>query len=158
MFQVGDKVFYPMHGAGVIKNIEEREVLGMRKNYYILQFPLTNMTVMLPTDKVEKVGLRQIADNNRLNEIESFLRQKEEFATENWHQRYRENAVMLKNGDIYALAQVVKSLILRNRQKGLSTGEKKMLDDAKQYLVSEIALIKNIHQEQAFQFIEEVIP
>lgn len=158
LFQVGDKVFYPMHGAGVIRNIEEREVLGMRKNYYILQFPLTNMTVMLPIDKVEKVGLRQIADDNRLHEIESFLRQKEEFATENWHQRYRENAVMLKNGDIYALAQVVKSLILRNRHKGLSTGEKKMLDDAKQYLVSEIALIKNIQQEQAFQFIEEVIP
>ena len=158
MFQVGDKIFYPMHGAGIILNIEEREVLGIRKNYYILQFPITDMTVLLPMDKVGKVGLRGIVDKKSLKELETFLRKEEDLTNDNWQQRYRENVSILKNGDIFGLAQVVKSLIQRNRNKGLSTSEKKMLDDAKQYLVSEIALIKNIQEEQAVRFIEETIP
>jgi len=147
-----------MHGAGIILNIEEREVLGIRKNYYILQFPITDMTVLLPMDKVGKVGLRGIVDKKSLKEIETFLRKEEDLTNDNWQQRYRENVSILKNGDIFGLAQVVKSLIQRNRNKGLSTSEKKMLDDAKQYLVSEIALIKNIQEEQAVRFIEETIP
>ena len=147
-----------MHGAGIILNIEEREVLGIRKNYYILQFPITDMTVLLPMDKVGKVGLRGIVDKKSLKELETFLRKEEDLTNDNWQQRYRENVSILKNGDIFGLAQVVKSLIQRNRNKGLSTSEKKMLDDAKQYLVSEIALIKNIQEEQAVRFIEETIP
>lgn len=147
-----------MHGAGIILNIEEREVLGIRKNYYILQFPITDMTVLLPMDKIEKVGLRGIVDKKSLKEIETYLRKDDDITNDNWQQRYRENVSILKNGDIFGLAQVVKSLIQRNRNKGLSTSEKKMLDDAKQYLVSEIALIKNIQEEQAVKFIEETIP
>lgn len=158
MFQVGDKIFYPMHGAGIVTNIEEREVLGIRKDYYILRFPLTDMTVLLPKDKIEKAGLRGIVDKKSLNEIESFLRKEEDVPSDNWQQRYRENISILKGGDIFGLAQVVKSLVQRNRNKGLSTSEKKMLDDAKQYLVSEIALIKNIQEDQVVKFIEETIP
>ncbi|RKD24048.1 CarD family transcriptional regulator [Ammoniphilus oxalaticus] len=158
MFQVGDKIFYPMHGAGIIENIEEREVLGMRKNYYILQFPFTNMTILLPIDTVEKVGLREIVDKKSLRKVETFLREAESPTVDNWQQRYRENVSILKGGDIFGLAQVVKSLILRSRSRGLSNSEKRLLEDAKQYLISEIALIKNIEEEEADQFIEDTIP
>jgi CarD family transcriptional regulator len=157
LFQIGDRVFYPMHGAGIVKNIEDREVLGERKTYYILQFPINNMTVMLPTDNVERVGLREIVDKESLLEVESLLRKQEEASSDNWNQRFRQNANMLKSGDIFAAAQVFKSLILRNRQKALSTGEKKMLDDAKQYLISEIALVHNVKQEQATRILEEAV-
>lgn len=157
MFQIGDKVFYPLHGAGVVQNIEEKEILGEKKHYYILHFPLNNMRIMLPIDLAKKVGLREIVDHRCLHEVETFLRKGDESSNQNWNQRFRENATMLKSGDIFQLAQVVKSLMLRNRQKGLSTGEKKMLDDAKQYLISEIVMIKNIRQEQALQFLEEAI-
>ncbi|MBP1930603.1 CarD family transcriptional regulator [Ammoniphilus resinae] len=158
MFQIGTKVFYPMHGAGIIKDIQDKEIFGVRKKYYIVQFPLNSMTVMLPVEHVEKVGLREIVDKNTISQLEFLLRSGEDPTEKSWNQRFRENANMLKSGDIFGLAQVVKSLTQRDREKGLSTGEKKMLEDARLYLTSEIALAKNIKQEQAIQFLEDAIP
>jgi CarD family transcriptional regulator len=157
LFRVGDKVFYPMHGAGIIKQIEQKEILGTRKNYYVLQFPLSQMTVMLPTENATKVGLREVADPLSVLEVLTFLKHRENTPIDNWNQRFRENTSALKSGDIHSLARVVKSLVLRNRDKGLSTNEKKMLEEARQCLTSEIALVNDVLPDQANRVIEEAI-
>lgn len=146
-----------MHGAGIINKIEQKEVLGIQKTYYVLAFPLSQMTVMLPMDSAEKVGLREIADSTSVVEVMALLRHPENTQNENWNQRFRQNSLALKSGNILDLARVVKSLVLRHREKGLSTNEKRMLDEARQYLTSEIALANNLHIEQANNYIEDAI-
>ncbi len=139
MFRVGDRVCYPMHGVGVIEAIEDREVLGVSAEYYVLRFVLGKMTAMVPVATAERVGLRAIITQEECERVMAFLREEPETECYNWNRRYRENYEKLRGGDIYDVAGVVKCLQRRDEEKGLSAGERKMLVSARQVLVTEIA-------------------
>lgn len=156
MFDIGDKVVYPMHGAGVIESIEEKEILGERQKYYVMRLPIGDMKVMVPMKNVKNIGLREVVDESTIQEVLNRMRSQKESDTTNWNRRYRANLDKMRSGDIYEVADVVRSLMLRDEEKGLSTGERKMLDNAKQILISELVLVKNMKEEQAFELIDEI--
>ncbi len=157
MFKKGDKVVYPMHGAGVIDGIEEKEILGEKKKYYILHIPHKEMKVMIPVDNVEALGVRQIADEETFNEVIELLGGDRDKMPTNWNKRYRQNMEKMKTGDIIKVANVVKNLTLMDHEKGLSTGERKMLHNSKQILVSELALSSDKKEEEIADLIEDSI-
>lgn len=156
MFSVGDKVVYPMHGAGIIEAIEEREILGRKKNYYIMHLPLGDMKVMIPTDNVEEIGLRDIISQEEVKKVVEVLRHEKTKMSSNWNRRYRANMQKIKSGNIYEVAEVVRNLQLRDQEKGLSTGERKMLSNAKQILISELVLANNMDEETAKEMIDRL--
>ena len=153
---MGDKVVYPMHGAGIIEAIEEREILGKRKTYYIMRLPLGDMKVMIPTDNVEEIGIRDIIDQKEVERVIEVLKNDKSKMSSNWNRRYRANMQKIKSGNIFEVAEVVRNLQLRDIEKGLSTGERKMLSNAKQILISELVLADNIEEERAKELIEEL--
>lgn len=153
MFNVGDKVVYPMHGAGIIEAIENREILGKTKEYYVLRMPIGDMKLMIPVSTVEDAGLRQVIDTETVQLVLEKLRQKRAVSTANWNRRYRANLEKLKTGDVFAIAEVVRSLVGRDQEKGLSTCERKMLDTARQILISELALARDLDQDGAMNLI-----
>lgn len=157
MFDIGDKVVYPMHGAGIIEAIEEKEILGKKRKYYIMKMPLGDMKVMIPLDNVEDVGLREIIENREVEQVIAVLSDDISKMPKNWNRRYRANMDKIKSGDIYEVAMVVRNLTLRDREKGLSTGERKMLANAKQILVSEIVLAKDKQEEAVETLIDQAI-
>lgn len=144
MFRIGDKIVYPMHGAGVIESIEEREILGEKKSYYVMKMPIGDMKVMIPISSVGCVGIRDVIDRGKADSVFSELKGKTSEQSTNWNKRYRENMVKIKSGDVFEVADVVKSLMQREQIRGLSTGERKMLNSAKQILISELVLAKNM--------------
>jgi len=157
MFQVGDKVVYPMHGAGIIEAIEEKEVLGECKRYYVMRLPINEMKVMVPCENMERVGLREVISEQALQKVLEVLRSRKATTSKNWNHRYRTNLEKIRSGDIFELAEVVRSLSQRDREKGLSTGERKMLENARQILLSEIALARGLEVEQANRFLDQVL-
>ncbi|MCT4632066.1 MAG: CarD family transcriptional regulator [Firmicutes bacterium] len=148
MFNVGDKVAYPMHGAGIIERIEDKEILGEVRKYFILKLPLKKMDVMIPVENAEKLGLRYIVDMDTVNKVMEIFSQEISDMSENWNRRYRNNLEKIKSGDILEVAMVVKDLIIMDITKGLSTGEKKMLVNTKQILVSEVVLVLDSTEEE----------
>lgn len=139
MFNVGDKVVYPMHGAGVIESIEEKAILDERQSYYIIKMP-GEVKVMVPTAKAEEIGVRSIIDKGQAEKVIKILEQESTEMSMNWNKRYRDNMEKMKTGNIYEVADIVRNLSFKQKEKGLSTGEKKMLLNAKQILVSELVL------------------
>ena len=156
MFNVGDKIVYPMHGAGTIDAIEEKNILGEKQNYYIIKMP-GEVKVMVPTDKAEEVGVRNIIDKEEAAKVMSVLGENETVMSQNWNKRYRDNMDKMKSGDIYEVADVVRNLSFKQKEKGLSTGEKKMLNNAKQILVSELVLAEHASQEEVEKLVENKI-
>ena len=156
MFNVGDKIVYPMHGAGTIDSIEEKDILGEKQSYYILKMP-GGVKVMIPTAKAEEVGVRNIIDKNSVDKVISVLEQNETDMDKNWNKRYRDNMDKMKSGDIYEIADVVRNLSFKQKEKGLSTGEKKMLNNAKQILVSELVLAEHASQEEVEEIVDTKI-
>lgn len=158
MFRVGDRVVYPKHGAGVIESVEEREFLGEKQMYYIIKLPIGDMKVMVPTNNVEGIGLRKVTtEESVINEAFKILRSGGDKMSDNWNRRYRANAEKLRTGSIHDVAEVVRDLNARDKEKGLSTGEKKMLDNARQILISELILAKDIKEDQAVSMINEAL-
>lgn len=157
MYHIGDKVVYPMHGAGVIEGIEEKEILGEIKLYYVLKLPLKNMKVMLPVDNVQTIGLRDIIDRASMEQVIDIFRQKDSSIQLNWNRRYRANLEKVKSGDILEVAEVVKDLLTMDREKGLSTGERKMLSSSKQILVSELVLVSDQTEKDVEKIISEAM-
>ncbi len=156
MFNIGDKIVYPMHGAGTIDAIEEKNILGEKQNYYIIKMP-GEVKVMVPTDKAEEVGVRNVIGKDEAAKVMSVLGQNETEMSQNWNKRYRDNMDKMKSGDIYEVADVVRNLSFKQKEKGLSTGEKKMLNNAKQILVSELVLAEHASQEEVEQLVENKI-
>ncbi|HOA42249.1 MAG TPA: CarD family transcriptional regulator [Bacillota bacterium] len=157
MFSVGDKIVYPMHGAGIIEKIEKKKILGQIREYYILRVPCGDMKIMIPVDKTEDIGIRPIIPKSRLPEVFALLSAESTEMSSNWNRRYRENLEQLKSGDICKVAEVVRNLVRTDRAKKLSTGEKKMLINAKQILISELILVSKMTYEEADQVIETAI-
>lgn len=154
MFQIGDKVVYPMHGAGVIESIEEKEILGKKRSYYVMKIPIGDMKVMVPMDNVKDVGLRQVIDEDGINRVMTILRDRKSQMSTNWNRRYRANMEKIKSGNIFETAEVVRNLMLSDREKGLSSGERKMLDNARRILISELVLVKETEEDQVRTMIE----
>ena len=146
-----------MHGAGIIVAIEEKEVLGKKRKYYIMKMPIGDMKVMVPVDNVEDIGIREIVENDDIDRVFAVLSGNQTKMPQNWNRRYRINMDKIKSGNIFEIASVVRNLMIRDREKGLSTGERKMLNSAKQMLVSEIVLAKEIEQEETEKLIDEAI-
>ena len=157
MFNVGDKIVYPMHGAGTIDSIEEKDILGEKQSYYILKMP-SNVKVMIPTAKAEEVGVRNIIDKQSAEKVFTVLSQDETEMEKNWNKRYRENLDKMKTGDIYQVADVVRNLSFKQKEKGsLSTGEKKMLNNAKLILVSELVLAEHASKDEIEKLVDNKI-
>lgn len=156
MFNIGDKVVYPMHGAGIIEAIEEQEVLGEIRKYYIMRMPIGDMKVMIPINNSKGAGLRQVIDEEGVKKVLSILNDKSTSVSQNWNQRYRNNLEKIKSGNIYEVAEVVKNLMLRENEKGLSTGERKMLENARQILISELVLARGIEEKKIESMLEAV--
>lgn len=140
MFRVGDHIVHPMHGAGVIESIVQRKIDGTTRDYYALRLPVGGMTVMIPVDTCEKTGVRGVMSAQEAQEIVDSFPTLQLDMTSNWNQRYRENMKKIKSGDLLQVAAVIKGLMLRDRERGLSTGERRMLHTAKQILISELIL------------------
>ncbi|WP_442870411.1 CarD family transcriptional regulator [Aneurinibacillus sp. Ricciae_BoGa-3] len=157
LFRIGDKIVYPMHGAGVIEAIEEKEVLGQKQKYYVMKMPVGNMQVMIPMAKLEQLGVRSVIDMDALDKVLTILSEEETDLSTSWNRRFRKNMDKMKTGDIYQVAGVVRDLMRREKEKGLSTGERKMLDNARQILISELVLVKDIDQDQAIHLLDEVV-
>ncbi|MDD2572966.1 MAG: CarD family transcriptional regulator [Bacillota bacterium] len=157
MFNIGDKVVYPMHGAGIIESIEEKEILGNKQKYYIMRMPIGNMKVMIPLESVSDIGLREVINKEQVETVVEVLRQNKTSMPNNWNRRYRVNMDKIRSGDILQVADVVRNLMLRDKEKGLSTGERKMLNNAKQILVSELVLVNNMDEDEIESMIEGII-
>ncbi len=155
MFEIGDKVVYPMHGAGIIEGIEVREILGETQQYYVLNFPIGCMKVMIPTKSVEELGVRQVISNAEFGRVMDVLRNSSTSLPDNWNKRYRINLDKIKSGDIYEVADVVRDLMIRERDKGLSTAERKMLNNARQILISELVLSTSSDEEEIASLIDK---
>jgi CarD family transcriptional regulator len=156
LFSVGDRVVYPMHGAGVIEAIEEKEILGAWKKYYVMKLPLGEMKVLIPIDSISQVGLRGVIEKDEVSQVFVVLQGEQPEMSANWNRRYRNHLEKIKSGDIYEVAEVVRNLMLRDREKGLSTGESKMLDTARQILVSESILVQGLEQAEIITVLDNL--
>lgn len=146
MFSVGDRVVYPMHGAGVIRAIEEKEILGSSQSYYVMHLPMGDMKVMIPLASADEVGLREVIDPGEVDKVLDVLRGQKTKMSSNWNRRYRANLEKIRTGNIYEVAEVVRNLTMRDQEKGLSTGERKMLESARGILLSELVLARGIDE------------
>lgn len=140
MFNVGDKVVHPMHGAGVIDSIVSERINGKTQEYYVFHMPVNGLVLKIPVCNSQLVGLRSVVDAAAADTVMLALPGLEIDITTNWNRRYRENLERLKSGDLYEVGRVIKCLTLRDVERGLSTGERKMLRSAKQILISEMVL------------------
>ena len=156
MFKVGDKIVYPMHGAGVIETIEERSILDERQSYYIIKMP-GEVKVMVPTAKAEEIGVRNIIDKETAGKVINVLEQDSTEMSMKWNKRYRDNVEKMKSGDIFEVADIVRNLSFKQKDKGLSTTEKKMLLNAKQILVSELVLAESKGKDEIESLVENKI-
>lgn len=142
MFHIGDRIVYPMHGAGIIVDIEEKKILGELHKYYVMQISVSDMKVMLPVNNTENIGIRKIVSEDAADTAINHFHNCSEDCNDNWNQRYRINIEKLKSGDLMDVATVAKTLLLRDRKKSLSNAERKMLSNAKSILISELVLAK----------------
>ena len=157
MFAIGSKIVHPMHGAGIIREIEEKKILGEVKKYYILELPCNDMNVMIPVESEQSVGIRTIVDKSIVLQAIETLKLESTKMDQNWNRRHRDNMDKLKTGDIISVAEVVRNLMRVNRAKSLSAGETKMLNNARQILISEIILSCEISEAEAVKIVEEAV-
>ena len=153
MFNIGDKVFYPRHGAGIIEGIEEKEVLGEKCKYYVIRIALGDMRVMVPINKTEIHGIRGITSRERIDDIYYILSGETSSMSKNWSKRYRESEAKISKGDICEMSELVKNLTISDREKRLSAGEKRILENARQLLISELMLIL----DESYDKVEETL-
>jgi CarD family transcriptional regulator len=157
LYQVGDKVVYPHHGAGRIMQIEEKDVLGERRTYLTIQILHNDMTVMVPVENADRTGLRRVVDERVVDEVVAVLHGHPTTMPKNWSRRYKHNRDKLKTGDIFEVAEVVRNLAVRHADKGLSTGEKQMFSKAKKILASELMYARDISEEAATAYLESLL-
>lgn len=155
MFRVGDKIVHPLHGAGVIEEIVERTIDGESAKYYALKLALDDVVLFLPVDNCETLGIRPVCSKKQAEELLNQLDELARSEDKGWNQRYRENMLRIRSGDLVEVAQVIKNLAEREKERGLSTGEKKMLLSARQIIESEVAFALGKTTEQAGKLINE---
>lgn len=157
MFEVGDKIIYPMYGAGVIEDIEVKDYDGSAEKYYVIQIPNSNMKIRLMTTKSERMGVRQVGDKEEIEKVFREVSEKEMEVSENWNQRFKENLEKIKTGKLSDVTEVVKVLDAREKQRGLSSVEKKMLNTTRQIVLSEIIFSYEIETEKAEELLANLL-
>ncbi|HKP18212.1 MAG TPA: CarD family transcriptional regulator [Gaiellaceae bacterium] len=157
MFKVGDKVVYPHHGAGTVVKKENRDVLGAKREYLTIKILHNDMTVNVPSENAEAVGLRRVIDEQMVEKVLKALQGSGTTMPKNWNRRFKHNRDKMKTGDIFELAEVVRNLSLRDHEKGLSTGEKQMFVKAKKILASELMYAKQMDETEAGTWLDEVL-
>jgi CarD family transcriptional regulator len=157
VFDVGDKVVYPHHGAGTIEKKEVKVVLGEEREYLTIRILHNEMTVNVPVDNAEKVGLRWVIDQEMVDVVVKVLLGGSTEMPKNWNRRFKHNRDKMKTGNIFELAEVVRNLAVRNNEKGLSTGEKQMFVKAKKILASELMYAKDMDEEEAAVWLDDVL-
>ena len=156
-FDVGDKVVYPHHGAATIEKREKVEAFGKKQDYLILRLAYGDLTLKVPADNADEIGLRDVINDEEVEEVFAVLRKKEARMPTNWSRRFKNHVEKLKSGDIYQVAEVVRNLSIREADKGLSAGEKRMLARARQILVSELTFALNVDEETAEGRLDDVL-
>ena len=157
MYKVGDKVVYPHHGAGTVVKKEKREVLGEKREYLTIKILHNDMTVNVPSENAEAVGLRKVIGEDMVKVVVKALTGGGTQMPKNWNRRFKHNRDKMKTGDILELAEVVRNLSLRDSEKGLSTGEKQMFVKAKKILASELMYAKDLDEEEAAEWLDGVL-
>jgi CarD family transcriptional regulator len=157
LYKVGDKVVYPHHGAGTVVKKEKREVLGEKREYLTIKILHNDMTVNVPSENAEKVGLRKVIGEDMVKVVVKALTGGGTQMPKNWNRRFKHNRDKMKTGDILELAEVVRNLSLRDREKGLSTGEKQMFVKAKKILASELMYAKDMDEEATAEWLDSVL-
>ncbi len=157
MFHIGDKVVYPAHGVGLIEAIEEKEVSGSRQAFYILRLLGSEMTIMVPTASAERNGLRGLIQACEVPKILEVLKRNDIVICQNWNRRFKDNLERIKTGSPYEVAEVLRILVLLQKVRNLSFGEKKMLDTVRQLLVVEITHAVDADEADVRLLIEEAI-
>lgn len=156
-FKVGETVVYPHHGAALIEAIESRVIKGEEKQYLVLKVAQGDLTVRVPADNVDLVGVRDVVNQEGLDRVFEVLRTAHAEEPTNWSRRYKANLEKLASGDVIKVAEVVRDLWRRERDRGLSAGEKRMLAKARQILVSELALAERTNEDKAEKLLDEVL-
>lgn len=156
-YAVGDTVVYPHHGAAVIEKHEKRTMEGQERDYLVLRLTYGDLTLMVPADATDEVGIRDVVSQKEVDEVFDVLRRRDGSMPTNWSRRFKANYEKLKSGDIFQVAEVVRNLALRERDKGLSAGEKRMLTKARQILVSELSAAIKKSDEQTEELIDGVL-
>lgn len=156
-YRVGDTVVYPHHGAAVIERKEERVLKGETREYLVLRLTYGDLTLMVPCDGCEEVGLRPVVSKEEVEQVMDILREPEGKSPANWSRRFKANYEKLRSGDIFQVAEVVRNLATREKDKGLSAGEKRMLTKAKQILLSELSVAIKKDEEKAEALIDQVL-
>jgi len=156
MYQTGEKIVHPLYGAGVIENLEEKEVEGILQTYYVLQIPIGNLKIMISAAKAEAQGIRTIHHKDEIVGIISSIIDSPVDMPDNWNQRYKENMERIKSGQLSEVSLVYRNLLLRERERGLSTAEKKLMTTAKQIILSELILSKEMDRLEAETLLEEI--
>ena len=161
MFKVGTKAVYPAHGVVQVKAIESKEIYGTKKDYYILEVIDSDVTVMVPIDNAESVGLRHVISKSQITRIYKILKNTSKVEQPNghqsWNKRYREYSDKLKSGDIFEVAHVLKDINLLQNAKDLSFGEKRIMDSALSLLVKEISIAKNLKEASVTKEIDKIL-
>ena len=156
MYQVGEKIVHPLYGAGVIENLEEKEVEGLLQTYYVLQIPVGSLKIMISAAKAESQGIRGIHRADEIVEIISGIKDAQVEMSDNWNQRYKENMERIKSGQLSEVSLVYRNLLLRERERGLSTAEKKLMTTSKQIILSELILSRDIDRTEAEALLENI--
>jgi CarD family transcriptional regulator len=157
MYKIGDKIVYPMHGAGVIEDIEKMDIFDKVQTYYKVTIASEGMEILIPVDKADEVGLRDIPTHEDIQKMFKVLKQPQDKMTSNWSKRYQDNMDQMKTGDILDVARVTRNLMILDRKKGLSSGDKKMLMTAKNFLISELMVVENEDKHKADDAIEDAV-
>ncbi|MER3395673.1 MAG: CarD family transcriptional regulator [Acidimicrobiia bacterium] len=157
-YKIGDKVVYPHHGAAVIQKRERRVLDGKRRSYLVLRLASSDLTLMVPEDKTEDIGIRQVISKEDVKKVFKVFKQPDNSPSTNWSRRYKANIEKLKSGDVFEVAEVVRNLAIRDKERGLSTGERRMFSRAKEILVSELCFALNCDPEQAERELEKHLP
>ena len=157
MFRKGDTVVHPEHGAAVIEELREREFLGEKRKYLVLRVAYGDLTLMVPVDSTDEVGLRQVVSKNQVKKVLKVLTEDESSMAANWSRRFKNNMEKLHSGDPYQVAEVLRNLAIREREKGLSAGEKRMIQKARQILISELSYATGKSEPDAEAMIDGVL-
>lgn len=157
MFRKGDTVVHPEHGAAVIEEISNREFRGETRRYLKLKVVHGDLTVNVPVDSAPEVGLRQVVSKTDAKKVLKVLQEDESAMASNWSRRFKNNIEKLRSGDIFQVAEVVRNLTIRERDRGLSAGEKRMVIKARQVLVSELMFANDCTEEKAEDMIDKVL-
>lgn len=155
--EIGDRIVYPMHGAGIIAGVETNEIGGVTKSYYVLKMPMGNLKLMLPVDKIKDIGLRAIIDKSKVADVQAVLESKPEFLVGSWNKRYHATLERLKSGDILDAAAVARNLSAQNVRKKLSSGERRLFDLARQILISELVFACEKPPEEIEQWLDDLL-